>query len=189
MPVPDIAAVGAETKAVGAPFCIGFLGRLHPKKNIEQLIAALTLLPPHVCLRIAGDGDPAYREQLEVLVGTAGVGRRVTWCGFPTGADKQAFLAEIDLLAMPSRYECFGMVAAEAMAAGTPALVSAETGVAETVSKTGAGVVVAPTSGAVAAAIRELVEDPAAHARMARAFVGAASVFHGGPWGGNGVGL
>jgi len=158
----------------GEPFRVGFLGRLHPKKNIEQLIAALTLLPSQVSLLIAGDGDPVYREKLQAIGKAVIPGDRVTWCGFLTGAKKEDFLREIDLLAMPSQYECFGMVAAEAMAVGTPVLVSPETGVAETATESGAGVVVKPTGATVAAAIRGLVDNPPTHARMSQECIGAA---------------
>lgn len=172
-PVPAGQPKQAPVRA-DADFRLGFLGRLHAKKNLEPVIAALSLLPRHVSLRIAGDGDPAYRRQLEAIAGAAGVSERVTWCGFLTGGAKENFLQEIDLLAMPSHYECFGMVAAEAMAAGTPALVSPETGVAATVAETGAGVVVVPSAGGIAAAIRELAEQPAVHAAMAQRCVSAA---------------
>ncbi len=179
-PVPAVrpGPTGPGSARPEGDFRMGFLGRLHPKKNIELLIAALTLLPRQVTLRIAGDGDGDYRRQLEAMVDAAGVGERVTWCGFLTGGAKETFLAEIDLLAMPSRYECFGMVAAEAMAAGTPVLVSPETGVAATVAETRAGVVVAPTGAAVAAAVRELAATPSAHAELsARCVNGARRAF------------
>ena len=106
---------------------LGYLGRLHRKKNLEALLAGLAQVPG-ASLRVAGDGDPNYERALRTRAQTLGVASRVVWLGFLADKDAiAAFFAEIDVLVMPSHYECFGMVAAESLAAGVPVVVSENT--------------------------------------------------------------
>ena len=137
---------------------IGFIGRLHAKKNVDVLVRALARLPETVRLIVAGDGPEA--AGLRALAGASGVGSRVEWLGFVQGADKAMFFRRIDVLAMPSDYECFGVAAAEAMAEGLPVLVSPRTGVAEVVEAHGGGLIVAPEANAIAAALETLLHNP-----------------------------
>lgn len=89
------------------------------------------------------------------------------WRGFVAGADKDAFFREIDLLVMPSRYECFGMAAGEAMAAGVTVVVSANSGIADVVRAYDAGLVIEPEAAAIGAAVKTLTAEPAGLARRA----------------------
>ena len=88
-----------------------------------------------------------------------GVETRITWLGFVRGKEKAQFLNSIGLLVVPSEYECFGMVAAEAMSEGTPVLVTPETGVAEVIQRNEAGSVVPPTVPTLVAAIADLMQN------------------------------
>ena len=124
---------------------LAFLGRLVPKKNLNRLIEALAELPKSVSLRVAGEGTAQYIADLKGLADACGVADRIRWHGFMSGAAKTRLFGDTDLLVMPSEYECFGMAAAEAMCAGTPVLVSPDTGVAEIVEQYDAGLVVRPT--------------------------------------------
>ena len=137
---------------------VGFIGRLHAKKNLDVLVRALAHLPEAVRLIVAGDGPEA--AGLRALAGACGVGGRIEWLGFVQGPDKAMFFRRIDVLAMPSDYECFGVAAAEAMAEGVPVLVSPRTGVAEVVEAHGGGLIVAPEANAVAAALETLLHNP-----------------------------
>lgn len=110
---------------------VGLLGRLHQKKRIDLLIRALALAPASVVLVVAGEGEEHGR--LTALANDLGVADRIEWLGFVDETGKEAFFGDIDVLAMPSDYECFGMAAAEAMAAGRPVIVSREVGVESTV--------------------------------------------------------
>ncbi len=137
---------------------IGFFGRLHRKKNLDILIRALARLPDDVSLTVGGEGLEA--DRLHRLAAELGVTGRIEWKGFVASADKTAFFDSIDMLAMPSDYECFGMAAAEALVEGCAALVSPETGVAEIIRAHNCGIVVAPDAGKIAAEIEKLRGDP-----------------------------
>jgi glycosyltransferase involved in cell wall biosynthesis len=151
---------------------VGFLGRLHRKKNAALLIEALARAPDGVTLRIAGDGPEmaGLRAQAAAL----GVGGRIDWLGFVGEAAKREFLGGIDALALVSDYECFGMAIAEAMVAGVPVIVSAETGLTPLVRDAGAGLVVDRDAGAVAAAFQRLAGDEETRRTMAARAAAAA---------------
>ena len=144
------------------PATLGYLGRLHPKKNVDLLIRALPLLPAEVRLVVGGDGD--LRVGLEELARGLEVSERVEWRGWLSPGDRDRFLEDIDLLVMPSAYECFGMVAAEALAAGVPVVVSSRTGVAEVVERHGGGLVCEPALDAV---VRQVEAALRQHADLA----------------------
>jgi glycosyltransferase involved in cell wall biosynthesis len=149
---------------VWAPLVVGYLGRFHPKKNVGLLIDALDMAP-EVKLIIAGGGEEeaALRERAD----RRRVSDRITWAGFVSAENREGFFRQLDLIAMPSVFECFGLVAAEAMMAGTPVLLSPTVGVAEDVETAGSGWVVPPRPDAIAAAFRRLNQDREELARCA----------------------
>lgn len=138
---------------------LGFLGRIATRKNLPLLVEALALVPEHVRLVVAGDGDPELVGATKRRAAELGVAERIEWLGFVPPDRRDAFLASIDVLAMPSNFESFGMVAAEGMLAGVPMLVAADTGVREIVDRQGGGVVIQPDPASIAAAVRELDAD------------------------------
>ncbi|MBN2906942.1 MAG: glycosyltransferase [Rhodobacteraceae bacterium] len=97
-----------------------FLSRLHVKKGIEPLIAALRHLPDSFCLDVYGDGDPAYVQKLRQQA--VDLGERVRFHGHVDGAAKtRAFLAA-DIFVLPSHSENFGIAIAEALAHAVPVI-------------------------------------------------------------------
>ena len=144
-PVTDGGAAEARAESEReSTLRVGFLGRLHPKKNVDLLLRALARIPDAE-LVIAGDGPQKHRQYLDAVVEQYRLKSRVRWLGFVSGAGREAFLDSVDVLAMPSAYECFGMAAAEAMARGVPTMVSTNCGIAEIVERNGCGVVVDPS--------------------------------------------
>jgi glycosyltransferase involved in cell wall biosynthesis len=137
---------------------VGYLGRLDPKKNIELLLAALAA-DGHLTLLLAGDGPAPYRQQIWRRIAELGLESRVEGLGFVGSADKDRFFARIDLLAMPSAYECFGMAAAEALCHAVPVIVSQQTGIAELVARHGAGLVITPDAASLSDALTRLRKD------------------------------
>lgn len=124
------------------PLRIGFLGRNIPKKGIDRLIRSLGREPDRKWqLLIAGPpGSAEFREEQDKLSDEMGVRDRVHWLGFLDS--RGSLFGRIDVLAMPSAYEGFGMVSAEAMSHGVPVIVPRRSGVAEIVGEYDAGIVI-----------------------------------------------
>jgi len=140
---------------------VGFLGRLEKQKGAAFLIRAAALVRqrcPHVRFVLAGDG--ALRAELERLAGRLQVAEIVEFVGWKR--DIPRFLSQIDILAMPSLWEAFGLSAAEAMAVGKPVIASRIEGLPEVVEEGRTGLLVPPADHeALARAIEELAADPA----------------------------
>jgi glycosyltransferase involved in cell wall biosynthesis len=162
-------------RPVGGNLRVGYLGRLDPKKNIDILIDAVASLPETVTLSIAGEGPPEYRRALTARVASSGIEHRVKWLGFVDRRAKPEFFASIDVLAMPSEFECFGVSAAEALSAGVPVLVSPNVGVARVVAEYGCGQVVPAAAPEFALALNKFLEDGQARHTQSEAAEEAAS--------------
>lgn len=104
------------------------LGRLHPKKGIDLGIATLARLArDDAVLVLAGPDSDDHLAALTAIAERRGVGSRVRWVGRVVGEEKFQLLAEADALLLPSEQENFGNVVVEALAVGTPPVVSRET--------------------------------------------------------------
>ena len=140
---------------------VGYLGRLHPKKNVAMLIDAVGRLDGRVSLVVAGRGDATLESELRLQADRLLPGR-AQFVGWVSADDKLGFLAGVDVLVMPSEYECFGVAAIEALAAGTPVIVSDRVGVADIVRGEQAGQVVPADVESIAKALRKYLDDPEA---------------------------
>ncbi|MEA2570936.1 MAG: hypothetical protein QOI24_2937 [Acidobacteriota bacterium] len=141
------------------------LGRVSWKKGLDRLIAAL----PHIddaTLTIAGNDEEELTPRLREQARTLGVEQRITFLGDVGGDAKYELLAGAAVVAMPSINENFGNVVLEAMSMETPVVVTPEVGLADEVRRADAGVVVNGEPHALAAAIDELLRDPARRAAM-----------------------
>lgn len=145
------------------------LGRLHPKKGLEQLIEAfLACAQRGERLALAGDGEPGHVAALRRAAARAS--ERVVFTGWLSGRVKAATLARAAVLAMPSHQENFGLAAAEAMTLGVPVVVSRGVNLADEVEAEGAGWVAGDEPGALARALQTALEDEGERqARGARA--------------------
>lgn len=104
-----------------------YLGRLSPKKGIENLLGAIELLEHlDIVLTIFGTGDKAYVKGLEEKAALQPKGK-VVFAGHVDGAAKEAAFAHADLCVVPSHTESFCMVVAEALARGVPVVASTGT--------------------------------------------------------------
>jgi glycosyltransferase involved in cell wall biosynthesis len=159
-------------KDIRKGFLVGFLGRLSGKKNLDLMIRALPILPEKISLDVAGDGPE--RAGLRSLADQLGVADRVRWLGFVEGVAKAGFLRQIDLLVMPSDFECFGMAAAEAMVHGIPVVVTPQTGIAELVRSQGGGEVTPATTDDLARIIGDLARQPDRMAALSQEAAAAA---------------
>lgn len=107
-------------------FRLMYLGRLSPKKGIENLIQALGLLNDrNVVLTIYGTGDSGHTTALKTLADEIGLlGTTISFAGEVGGAEKEAAFNCADVCVIPSHTECFCMVVAEALAHGVPVIAS-----------------------------------------------------------------
>jgi len=103
-----------------------YLGRLSPKKGIENLLRAIVRIgDTTVSLTIYGAGDVAYTASLKELAGRLGLlGKSVFFAGNVDGEAKSAAFASADVCVVPSYTENFCMVVAEALAHGVPVVAS-----------------------------------------------------------------
>jgi len=153
---------------------LGFLGRFHPKKNLELALEALARLPNDFTLIAAGDGTPNYTRQLKQLATDLGIAAQVHWPGFVQGQAKEDFFAQIDVLLMPSQFECFGMSVAEGLIRGVPAIVSPGVGLAPLITEFACGDVTAPSPEMIAAAASRMLGDGQTWSRCSRQAFAAA---------------
>lgn len=135
--------------------------RLTGQKRLHLLIEALARLDHGPTTTILGDG-PA-RPQLELLTAQLGLTARIRFAGMASPAQVAAHLATADLFVLPAQQEGFGLSAAEAVISGVPVIVCADGGgLLDVVAQPGAGRVVPPEPGAIAAAMTALLADPCA---------------------------
>ncbi len=106
-----------------------FMSRLDAKKGLDLLIPCLETLHQqgqkfHFVL--AGDNpqNAEYVKYIRQWVNTSEIGKHTIMPGFVRGEYKQYLLRQADLMVLPSAYENFGIVVAEAMMAGVPVLIS-----------------------------------------------------------------
>jgi glycosyltransferase involved in cell wall biosynthesis len=162
--------VGAFRKSVGIanndPIIL-FLGRLIPRKGADLLIEALPQIgDENVKLVIVGpEGESGYQTFLRDTAKSLGVSHQVLFPG-PLYEDmqKEAYV-DATVFALPSRYENFGNTVAEAIACGTPAVVSDRCGIAPLIDQR-AGLVTSYDSQAVARTLKELLNNPPLYQRL-----------------------
>jgi amino acid adenylation domain-containing protein len=100
---------------------IAYLGRLESaQKGLDLLLEAFALVSDSVIQDLVIGGDGPDRHALEVQAEQLDIADRVHFIGRVPAGERFEWLAGVDLMVMPSRYETFGMVAAEALAVETP---------------------------------------------------------------------
>jgi glycosyltransferase involved in cell wall biosynthesis len=145
------------------------VGRLVPVKGIDTLLRAFAVVvreQPELTLDIAGDGP--LRGELESLAIGLGLSDAVRFLGRVEGVTAE--MEQAVAVVVPSLGEGFGMVALEAAERGRPVIASAVGGLPEIVDDGRTGVLVPRAdSPALAAAIVDLVRDPARAAALGQA--------------------
>ncbi|MCO1654564.1 glycosyltransferase [Pseudonocardia humida] len=140
------------------------VGRLVPRKGVDDVIAALARVPEAELL--VGGGPPPGQDpttdpelvRLRRVAARAGVADRVRFLGAVARADVPALLRSADVVVCAPWYEPFGMVPLEAMACGRPVVGTAVGGIRDTVVDGVTGVHVPPRRPrALAQALRELL--------------------------------
>ncbi|GAB4025131.1 glycosyltransferase [Spirosoma gilvum] len=139
-----------------------FMSRLNVKKGLGILLPgfqAYVRTHPDTVLAIAGSDD-GYEATTRQFIEQHNLGESIRLVGMLTGDDKKAALADADLFTLPSYSEGFSMAVLEAMAAGTPALVSDRVGFGEAIRKhEAAGVLTSQTAEAVTEGLAHLLTN------------------------------
>ncbi len=144
-----------------------YLGRLVTKKSPELLLEAFARRQARSAYRrpamlvLAGpDQGDGYRQRLEASAGRLGLGAQVLFTGPLYDDAKWSAYLDADVFVLPSQNENFGNTAAEAVACGTPVVVTDRCGVAPLVEGR-AGLVVPHDCEALAAALERVLDDTA----------------------------
>lgn len=151
-----------------------FLGRLNFKKGLDLLAPAFARLAsrdPTARLLIAGP-DGGMERPVRAQLSNLGVLDKVRFTGHLTGKDVRAAYGDADLFVLPSYSENFGNAVIEAMASGTPVLISDQVNIWREVIDAGAGRAVPCDVAPLADAMEEMLADPislAAAGQAARA--------------------
>ncbi len=145
------------------PFLL-FLGRLDPKKRLDTLIEAFAKATSqqhlsHWTLVLAGRGTRQYEATLRSTAANLGIHERVCFPGWLAGVQKEDALREAAVLALISHQENFGLAVAEAMAVGTPVIVTEPVNLSPVVREQNAGWVVPSDSGGLAEELTTIFSD------------------------------
>jgi glycosyltransferase involved in cell wall biosynthesis len=175
----DAAAVAAGStpeagralrEATGIPadaVVVGTIGRLVRDKGLDVLFRALgSLVDRHQELHCVVVGDGPDETRLREVAASLRIEDRVVFAGFVD--DVGPWLAAMDVFALPTLVEAFGMSALEAMAAGVPIVASSVGGVPEVVADDTTGMLVDPgDANALADTLSWLITDPGLRTRLA----------------------
>ncbi|UPK71953.1 XrtY-associated glycosyltransferase XYAG1 [Chitinophaga filiformis] len=101
-----------------------FLSRIDPKKGLELLFKALSMVSFPYELTIAGPYKEDYLEQLKALTHEYGIAQHISWVGPVYGDAKFRLLREHDVMVLTSYNENFANIVIESLAMGTPVLIS-----------------------------------------------------------------
>ncbi|WP_075091012.1 glycosyltransferase family 4 protein [Haloferula sp. BvORR071] len=146
---------------------IGFLGRLEARKGVPELAEAIPAIlkeAPHLRFRFIGPSWPYKGTDMESWIRKVchrHLGQ-IEFTGPVKRTDLHAELGRCDAVVLPSRWESFGLVCPEAMAAGRTVIGSASGGMADIIEAGKSGLLVPPRDpAAISRAILKLAADPA----------------------------
>jgi len=141
-----------------------FVGRIVHEKGVHVLIRAMPrILAEHSDVRLLVVGKNA--EKYWPLAYELGVEKTITFLGYISDEDRDCLYSVVDIAIFPSLYEPFGIVALEAMAAGSNVIASCVGGLAEVVRHQENGLTVYPNDPmSIVWAVDKTLSDPAAAA-------------------------
>ena len=147
-----------------------FLGRLSQKKSPDLLLQAFAQIATwasNAHLAFVGPDESGMRGKLQAMAEQFGLEGRVHFVGPLAGQPKWAAYRDADIFVLPSQNENFGNTAAEAVAAGTPVIVTRQCGIAPLLEGS-AGLVVEHDTVALAQALTNLLQNPAIYQELQR---------------------
>lgn len=135
-----------------------YLARLHPQKGIELLLHAWAAIAPKEWrLKIAGGGEEGYVTSLKQMSTKLAIESQIDWLGPLDDDTKWPAYRDADFFVLPSFSESFGIVVAEALAAGVPVITTTATPWTE-LEKFGCGVAVEPTESEIVRAVKSFMQ-------------------------------
>jgi glycosyltransferase involved in cell wall biosynthesis len=157
------ASVPLATRAGDAPVLL-FLGRLDPKKGVEELLQAWAKVQAGPIgsgwrLQVTGWGDATYVSRLQCLANDLSLGATVIFTGPLFGAEKATAFRNASGFILPSFSEGLPMSVLEAWSRELPVLMTAECNVAEGFA-TGAALRITPEPRAIATSLAEFIAMP-----------------------------
>jgi teichuronic acid biosynthesis glycosyltransferase TuaC len=153
----DRAAAKAELGVAGP--LIVTVGALIPRKRQVLVIEAIAQIPG-ATLALIGKGEDA--AMLATLAHKLGVADRVRQLGALSHSEIACWLGAADVMALPSSSEGLANAWVEALACGTPIVITDVGGARELVDRPEAGRLVEPDASAMATAIKEILDHPPA---------------------------
>jgi spore coat protein SA len=192
----DLEALAFSREDRAAPRRILYVGRISPEKALHVLMDAFMALhaerpdlelvlvgeeaapPPEMLIRLASDERVRelesyyagnYAEALRARLSPEAT-QRVRFTGAVPYGDIAGHYRDADVFVLPSMMEAFGMPLAEALAAGLPAVAARTGGIVDIVEDGVTGLLVEPgDAGALTAALRRMLDDPALRVSLASA--------------------
>lgn len=141
---------------------IGAVSRLRHEKGIDLLVEAfIQLAKNHANIRLLIVGKGPDGEFLQKMVKDSVASTQVIFYGVASWEHAMELLSVMDIVVVPSRFEGFGLTAAEAMAVGKPVIASDTSGLREVVNNNHTGLLW-PVNDipALKGAIEKLISDP-----------------------------
>ena len=148
-----------------------FMGRLTPKKQPGLILRAFADLADEfesTIFVVAGPDERGHLSELERLSTVLGIAERVCFTGSLQKSEVVAALNDADVFVLPSLHENFGVAVIEAMASGTPVIVSERVGLASVVKRSAAGLVIQPTRDALRSSLRYVFSNPSVGEQMGK---------------------
>ena len=141
-----------------------FFSRIHPKKGLSDiLIPAVSQMDSGAHLVIAGGEDshvPGYENEVRSQVQLLGLAGRVSFLGPIAPEDRWRLLDGAAVFVLPSQAENFGVVVTEAMARGTPVVISDQVQIGDIVENHSGGMVIPRNPEIWAQTLTEVLHTP-----------------------------
>ena len=156
-------SAGKAALGISGPLIVG-IGALIPRKGQSYLIDSLNAIPEATLVLIGQGGDA---ERLRAQAEALGLTDRVRLTGALPQAGIADWLAAADVMALPSSSEGLANAWVEALASGTPIVITDVGGARELLDRPEAGRLVPRDARAIAQAIRDILADPPAREAVA----------------------
>jgi len=155
---------------------IGTIGRLVPQKDYPTLLSAFSTIlksVPNTELYVVGEGY--LQKDLIELSKSLGINDKLHWLGKTEYINE--FLSKMDLFILPSKYEGFGLVLLEAMAAKKPIIAANNSSIPEVLGKTYEGLFSTGDANALAQQIKKSISDNSFSEKLVQSYATQIELF------------